>query len=1248
MPPGSVLLTGPAEVIGDYAGEFFAGTYTPGAVDVRVARWQIELYKHTTGHVAEVLAWSVDRDASATERSLAAFSVEVPELLTSGTAYCWRARARGKDDSWTPWTDKQLLSLLAAQPTIGTLQPGGLSFSTLNGVRFSAAFNGPGTPVRVRIQARPNGASDWNPETLVWDSGDSTVPVSDQARPGKFYGGKGLGPGTFNWRIQVTNHLGGVSAWSTANFTLTVGWQPNPGAVALMTGYDRRAHTKARILIRAVNTGTEAVPGDRGPLNPPIAIIENASNIGAGEWRNTPGEIFWTMAVDDPQVGVIEPYLVHYALELYRGEGWKEVHAGLVVDFSATADEVVFYGMDYLGLLSKVYDERFSSKGPDTPISKGGAKYVKKPISYIVQNQLENAKATLHSPVGFINVPTLADWQEKITIISTFKERLSFILGLLESHAAGTGRRTRIKYTKSISGVYSWDVQSSPGTNRDNLRMEYGGLVQAFEVVPFEDFGTKVMGVGRTVTGTMPMYAEAHPVETSADNKPFPEWHWGSFPKIGLWQDLIDKNDLKRRAARLARMTGKVGKRVAIALRVDALDVKDGWDIADAIPIDIDRGVVNTGNYGSGYWVIAGWQWRLYPDGHTDLVLSFEPRDDNIAVDLTIIDSDPVLISEPWASDCGHPATLAVPDGVKFYYDHCSGLSYRRDDCDEPDIGWAACASLAPVSPTVVNILEYWGPSSTAYSPPATGPAGYSVYPDYVNPVFALSAFRGHRVTTAQYQERVTIATYELPPGTTHVRLDARFLFGGNFFAGGTLPIQHQWALSATDWNQLSGDATVVGSWVPNGGPLSGGGTIAETMHGSYASYQNQVGVPINLIIPASQGKFQLHLRNLSLTGARLGPSESTFTGDDTGQPATYNSVALVPLAYNSASLNASMALQPIGCPPMFSLGDALTGLVIDPSSSDTSASSSVVGGTLTSVWGAGVSWLKKTVNANMAIGSNDERFIGGMHLAIDCASAGGLEVFAADPGTSQYVTWELNVTMRDGTSHKAAWSLFRGGYLYEDGRLYDGSAGTYTWTPEVYHANLSLDSEPIMAQLSSPASQRLSLTMDDLGVFRASLGAVEIVSTKLPVTDPQAGVQSISVKVSKRTLVPATVSATLQVLPYAPPTFDCWKQVIPTVFDNPTAEVLYPQAGQYVTERKIADGDGVNAYFYLSLDGTQPPAFASPYAPGSVRLKVDGLYQDVGEADPATGLILLDFIPNVGEQVFAEWRAKAVDVAVP
>ena len=82
--------------------------------------------------------------------------------------------------------------------------------------------------------------------------------------------------------------------------------------------------------------------------------------------------------------------------------------AGIITDFDADADTVVFYGTDYLGLLQTAVDERYN---PDkTPrlaangTGGGGSKYSDKTIDFVIKDQLRVPQGLANSPVGFITI----------------------------------------------------------------------------------------------------------------------------------------------------------------------------------------------------------------------------------------------------------------------------------------------------------------------------------------------------------------------------------------------------------------------------------------------------------------------------------------------------------------------------------------------------------------------------------------------------------------------------------------------------------------------------------------------------------------------------------------------------------------------------------------------------------------------------------------------------------------------------
>lgn len=684
--PGSLFLTDPPPVVTQLQDQYFEGDYVPGRDGDRVAHKNVQVYLNSavTGDITDSGAKAVWTTkvvvASASEAETNHIRVPLPALLRSGTAYKWRAAAQNQRGEWTKWTSLSALTVSTDPPALSQLKPdGSKTFETLNNVVFEALYSDPNSNplLRYRVQlASSRLPSEWDlADDLLWDTQDLAATNSERTsnRIALPYRGDGLPAGTYSWRIRATDSLGADSAWAypAANLVVTVGEQPDPGSEDLLTGYQARRN-RYRILIKKMGA-------NRGP-GATVAVLEDAANVGASEFHNAPGEFFFTLPAIHAQVSVIEPWQVHYALESYRGEGWKEIAAGLIVDFDATDNDVVFYGTDYLGILDLDVDDRFN---PDSSIDKeaglypnppGGSKYNQRTITQIVADQLDRAIHHTNSPVGFIGRGSVATMNEKITIWSTFKQRLSFVAGLIDSHrGANLGLRTRLRVRRTNAAGYEFVVDDQPGKNRDNIRLSYGELIQGFRVVPFGDWGTRVFAIGRPSTGTKIVYA---PDITGTS----PEGTFGRIPKVNMWQDVTDGADLKRRAQLMARTVSKIGKRLALAIRVDVLDVKDGWDIADSVLVDIDRGVVNTDNYGSAYWTIWGWSWQLYPDGHTDLTLSISPRLDDEAPSTDLIDSDPIHITPEWAIGKGKPtATTFALLASRTWVDGDTGEVYDYD-----------------------------------------------------------------------------------------------------------------------------------------------------------------------------------------------------------------------------------------------------------------------------------------------------------------------------------------------------------------------------------------------------------------------------------------------------------------------------------------------------------------------------------------------------------------------------------------
>ena len=491
-----------------------------------------------------------------------------------------------------------------------------------------------------------------------------------------------------------------------------------------------------------VNVFGDRVPGYN------VAVIEDAANIGASEMYNSGGELFFSLPAIHPQVSVIEPYQVHYVLEQYRGESWRMIAQGLITDFDATDNDVIFYGQDYVALLGRQVDERFN---PDVsadaeadlwPDTGAGSKYVNRTIREIVIDQLQRSIHTAGSPLSWFTLGSIAPMEERISIWVSFKERLPFIAGLIESHKAGTGKRTRLMAQRAPNGGFSWIVKDDAGRDRPNLRMEYGGLVQGFRVIPFGNFSTRLNAIGRVYNQLKVEYVTARAPAPTGQDASWYEENYGVYSTAEMYQDVSDINDLKRRAKQAISRSVRVGKALALHLRPGALAIKDGWDICDSVLVDIDRGVVSTTRMGSGYWTIWGWTWELKPNGEEDITLSLLPKEDASAPDLDLIPSSPIASNKgDWQIEARDPDD-ELDVGVFTHVNSNTGHIFQRDTTLG---GWVDRTLGLPYNPAIIidgsvtpprfdpehgpvyigptppPLPNPWYPPGSIASPPATG-----------------------------------------------------------------------------------------------------------------------------------------------------------------------------------------------------------------------------------------------------------------------------------------------------------------------------------------------------------------------------------------------------------------------------------------------------------------------------------------------------------------------------------------------
>lgn len=677
-PPDAPYLIRPATTGSVGFESSFEGDHRDPDGDALAGRY-INVYLAGTGTLVWTLPANLNQ-AGSEESQNGRFSVPLSLAqgsLKYGTAYEWTAATKDVHGRVGPHSARRLLTITSLAPNIGLI--GWDEITDLSAAYFGGSYYDPeGNPINIyHIQMRSQSAhtdvafSDQN--ELVWDTGETFATQQQKTEGGVHvpYAGQSLALGDYTYRWRAQNLSRQWSPWLYDDFSLVgtneptepgqPGYPPevptDPLELDFTTQIDRRAPVRIALTKMGPARGPSAAPEDF------IGFIDDPIELGASAYLNGGGELYFTLPALHPYCPEIEPHRVHYRVEQWYGDRYRALFFGVITDFDAGPDEVVFYGTDYLGLLQTAVDERFlgdsetiESEKPASGTGGGGSKYSDKSLDWIIRDQLLYHKGLTDSPVGFINVGPISALAEKATIYSTYTEALPFIMGLIDSHKQGTGREARF-YPRTTNVNYTgweWVLRDNWGLDRPNIRLEYGSLINDFRVVALGDFGTRVLGIG-SKRGEVRVFRATGQSELS-------EAHFGRRSKVTYHADIIDSNDLTRRVKEQASQLAKVGKRIAMAIRADALIPFDGWDLGDSIVIDIVRGVVDTKLYGTqGLWTVYGVEYRYSPDGHTDLTLTLMPKKTLTAANPDLIPSINPGVGKEWQVGYGVPTTYGEP-----------------------------------------------------------------------------------------------------------------------------------------------------------------------------------------------------------------------------------------------------------------------------------------------------------------------------------------------------------------------------------------------------------------------------------------------------------------------------------------------------------------------------------------------------------------------------------------------------------
>lgn len=87
----------------------------------------------------------------------------------------------------------------------------------------------------------------------------------------------------------------------------------------------------------------------------PVAVINDARDLGVQLYANDAGSMYFTLPVDHPVLPLIDPLNQHYVIQKWNGSSYDTIQSGFITDYDASSNEVVISGVDYMATLNKYY-----------------------------------------------------------------------------------------------------------------------------------------------------------------------------------------------------------------------------------------------------------------------------------------------------------------------------------------------------------------------------------------------------------------------------------------------------------------------------------------------------------------------------------------------------------------------------------------------------------------------------------------------------------------------------------------------------------------------------------------------------------------------------------------------------------------------------------------------------------------------------------------------------------------------------
>ncbi len=350
------------------------------------------------------------------------------------------------------------------------------------------------------------------------------------------------------------------------------------------------------------------------------AVISDAKYIGCSTYLNQGGEMFFTLPYNHPQIAECDPLNRHYRVDRWDEEDavYRTVGSGILQDFSATDNETVFFGVDYLGVLNQTITDTAGASGGST------VTYNDKTISSIFQSEMSTVKNQANSRLGFINVEaTINAAATTYDFFTAGEQRTNFLFNIASIAQAGTTSKVvfgnRIESSSQSYNYFFLDMNYASAVN-NSLRLVYGANIKRFSFSPnFRSLRTRAVVIATSIfNGIVPQKIWSS-FATSALASTY-----GVIDRVDLQQDIISQSAVSSRAAfNLYQSSPDKLRAISVSVVDGSIIPFKNYKIGDDIRVVINRGNVNIDTN----LTIRGQEWVGREDGSEEISFDFFNRD---------------------------------------------------------------------------------------------------------------------------------------------------------------------------------------------------------------------------------------------------------------------------------------------------------------------------------------------------------------------------------------------------------------------------------------------------------------------------------------------------------------------------------------------------------------------------------------------------------------------------------------------